>query len=65
MKLNGFFTCPCGKLHTHGGITATSRCPHCGRDLWAIAVTGNLSLAPREFHNIMELAQQIARDLFR
>lgn len=64
MRLNGFFTCPCGKLHTHGGVTAISRCPTCGRDLWEIAVVGNRPTSPREFHNIMELAQQITQELF-
>lgn len=30
MKLQGFITCDCGKMHASGGITQNSRCT-CGR----------------------------------
>lgn len=35
MIINGLVKCLCGKMHAQGGITRTSRCPECSRDLWA------------------------------
>jgi hypothetical protein len=36
MILTGFFRCPCGKVHTRGGVSYNSLCT-CGRNLYNLA----------------------------
>jgi len=33
VKINGFMTCTCGKIHALGGLSPVSRCK-CGAKLW-------------------------------
>lgn len=39
MRISGFFRCPCGKMHSFGGIGVTTKCT-CGRLLYRIAYFG-------------------------
>lgn len=64
MILNGFFKCPCGKIHTHGGLTPSSVCPQCGRELYTLALTGNQSVTPREHTNIREMLNKISKEMW-
>ena len=35
MRINGFMRCVCGKIHSIGGLSLTSKCPNCLSDLYA------------------------------
>lgn len=41
MILQGFFRCPCGKLHSYGGVSVISQCPECGRCLECVMVAAS------------------------
>lgn len=48
MRLQGFFHCPCGKLHTYSCIGHNTRCPQCGRALYLVAIQPDGPLTVRE-----------------
>ena len=61
IRLNGFFKCPCGKLHTHGGLNRSSLCPECSRELWPVAMADNTPLTPGEFHRRLGVTPETDR----
>jgi hypothetical protein len=63
MILKGFFKCPCGKIHTHGGLSPSSVCPQCGRELYTLALTGIQSVTVREHIGIREIAAKITKEM--